>query len=372
MKKILIICLTLVLLTGCTTGAKDTYTKYESRSSEVGFDTLVTFLAYTKTEKEFDTYFETVKQEFIHYNSLFDRYNDYEGINNIKTINDQAGIAPVKVDPEIIEMIEIAKEYSELSNGYFDITLGAVLDIWHEYREEGIVLNSEDEYGRVPTMDMLKEAEQYTGWQFVEIDKEASTVYLNHTRAKLDVGAIAKGYATEKVALRLEKDGVEYAVVSGGGNVRTINTKADGTPWAIGVEKPSLIVKGESLDIFSIPTSTSIVTSGDYQRYYIGPDDVRYSHLIDPHTLMPATNFQSVTIITPDSGAADALSTAVYMMSYDEAQEFIKKFNDAHPDQKIDAVWVLEGDEPNDWQHVDGFSLTMTETLKQYSKLNKQ
>lgn len=372
MKKLLLLCLSFVLLTGCTTGEANTYTKHESLSSELGFDTVVTFLAYTKTEKEFDAYFDTVKQQFIHYNQLFDRYNDYEGVNNIKTINDQAGIAPVKVDAEIIEMIEISKEYSELTNGYFDITLGAVLDIWHDYREEGIALNSENKPGNVPSMEMLEEAKQYTGWQFVEIDKQASTVYLNHERAKLDVGAIAKGYATEKVALKLEEEGAEYAVVSGGGNVRTINTKADGTPWAIGVEKPSLVVKGESLDIFSVPRTISIVTSGDYQRYYIGPDDVRYSHLIDPNTLMPANEFQSVTIVTPNSGAADALSTAVYMMTYEEAQAFITRFNEKYPDETIDAVWILEGDEPKEWEHIDGFSITMTENLKQYSKHHKQ
>lgn len=367
MKKIILI-LALFALTGCAKPADSSYQRYSARTTEVGFDTVITFLAYTKSEKEFQTLFETVKSGYAHYNKLFDRYNDYPGIANIKTINDNAGIKPISVDPVITTMIGLAKEYAELSDGYFDISLGPVLDLWHDYREKGIVLNGEEKLGEIPSMDALKKANQYVGMKFVEIDQAANTIFLNDTHARIDVGAIAKGYATELIAQKLEKEGVTNAVISGGGNIRTINQKPDNQPWAIGIEKPSPVVKNDSLDIFKIPESMSIVTSGDYQRYYYGPDNVKYSHLINKDTLMPAQTYQSLTVITKDSGMADALSTALYMMPHDQGVAFIDAFNTRFPERKIDAVWIREGDEPKSWYHKDGFSFTMSPNLERYSK----
>ena len=367
MKKLRLI-LALFVLTGCAKPADTTYQRYSARTTEVGFDTVITFLAYTKSEQEFQAIFETVKSEYAHYNKLFDRYNDYPGIANIKTINDNAGKNPIKVDPAITTMITLAKEYAEISEGYFDISLGPVLDIWHDYREKGIVLNGEEKLGEIPSMAALNEANKYVGMKFVDINQAQNTIFLNDVHARIDVGAIAKGYATELIAQKLEKEGVTNAVISGGGNIRTINQKPDNQPWAIGIEKPSLVVKNDSLDIFKIPESMSIVTSGDYQRYYYGPENVKYSHLVNKDTLMPAQTYQSLTVITKDSGMADALSTALYMMPHEKGIAFINDFNTRFPDRKIDAVWIHEGDTPAAWYHKDGFSFTMTKNLEAYSK----
>lgn len=367
MKKILLALLALTL-TGCASAPKDTLQRFSARTTEVGFDTVITFMAYTKDENEFNEYFDVVKDLYISYNKLFDRYNDYEAINNIKTINDAAGVAPVKVDKPIIDMLLLAKEYTEITNGYFDVSLGAVLDIWHDYREEGELLNAEGKDGLIPTLEELQEAKKYTGMQFVEIDSVANTVFLTHKNTRLDVGAIGKGYATELIAKRLEELGVKHAIVSGGGNIRTIGTKPGNEPWAIGIEKPSLVVKNESLDIFKIPHSTSIVTSGDYQRYYFGPEGIKYSHLINKDTLMPATNFASLSIITKDSGLADILSTAVYMMPYEVGLEFINSYNAKYPENTIEAVWIKEGTNESTWIHKDDFSFIMTPGLEPYSK----
>lgn len=367
MKKLIILVSALMILSGCTSQPKKD-TVYSGRSTESGFDTTITFLATTETEKEFNNYFEMVKKEFSYYNQLFDKYNDYEGINNIKTINDNAGIAPVEVDPLIIEMLLLSKEYTEISNGYFDITFGAVLEIWHDYREEGIKLNGEGKPGKTPSMEELEEAKKYTGWSFVEIDESNNTVYLNHERAALDVGAIAKGYATELVALTLEAEGLKHALVSGGGNIRSIGSKLNGEPWRIGVEKPADILTQDNIEVFNFTENISMVTSGDYQRYYTNENGERISHLINPHTLMPDAYFRSVTIVTPNSSEADALSTALYMMSYEEAMDFLERYNTTYPDRSIDVLWIGEGIE--DWQQVDGFSLHYTDNLK--DRINKK
>lgn len=363
MKKILIL-IAVLLLTGCSTKKQDTL--FSQSTTESGFDTHIELYASVDTQKEFDKYFEITKKEFWAYHQLFDKYNNYEGINNIKTINDQAGKAPVKVDPIIIDMLKSAVEYTELSEGYFDVTLGAVLEIWHDYREEGMLLNAEGKPGEVPPMEALEEAAQFIGLKYLEIDEENQTVYLTHERASLDVGAIAKGYATERVALTLEEEGLKHAIVSGGGNIRTIGTKASGTPWAIGVEEPSDYPLGTSLEVFTFPSSISVVTSGDYQRYYTVQDDKRMSHLINPHTLMPKDQFRSVTIFTPDSSQADALSTAVYMMDYEEALDFKERFNEKYPDKAFEIFWV--SDKETSWDEVKGYYVKMTDQLKEHLK----
>ncbi len=366
MKKLLLALLAMTL-TGCANAPKDTLQRFSARTTEVGFDTVITFMAYAENESEFNEYFDVVKNEYTYYNNLFDRYNDYDGINNIKTINDNAGIKPVVVEKPIMDMIVLAKKYTEITEGYFDISLGAVLDIWHEYREEGELLNAEGKDGRVPDIALLQEAKQYTGMEYVEINEADSTIYLTHPRARLDVGAIGKGYATELIAQKIESLGIKHAIISGGGNIRTINTKPDNQAWAIGIEKPSLVVKNESLDIFSIPHSTSIVTSGDYQRYYFGPDEVKYSHLINKDTLMPADTYSSLSIVTKDSGMADALSTAIYMMPYEKGLTFIEQFNTKYPESHISAVWIDE-DKNDKWIEKDEFYYTMTKDLESYSK----
>ena len=215
-------------------------------------------------------------------------------------------------------------------------------------------------------MEILEEANQFTGWKFVEIDTTNNTVYLTHPRTKLDVGAIAKGYATELVALTLEEEGLKHAMVSGGGNIRTIGTKKSGTPWAVGVEEPSDFPLGSSLDVFTFDHSMSIVTSGDYQRYYTVENDERMSHLINPHTLMPQELFRSVTIFTPNSSHADALSTAVYMMTQEEALTFKTKFEDKYPDETFGIFWVSETE--TTWNQVKDFYVDMTPDLVPHSR----
>lgn len=366
MKKILSIVLVGLLLVGCGTKEPESeYTRYTNQTLTAGFDTVMTLLAYTKTKDDFDDYFDMMRNEFIHYNELFDRYNSYTGVNNIKTINDNAGIAAVEVDQEIISMLLLARTYSEISS-YFDITLGAMLEIWHDYREAGELKNAEGLEGEIPSLEILEEAMAFTGWDKVEIDETNHTVFLTEKGMSLDVGAIAKGYATEKVALKLEAEGLEFGIVSGGGNIRTINTRADGASWAIGIQEPSVLSTAENIDVISIPHSVSVVTSGDYQRTFTGPNGESFSHLINPKTLFPATNFRSVSVIMKDSGAADALSTALFMMTYEEGQDFAQRYNQDHPDDQIGVFWIVD-DNP-DWYQQGDYSFNMTDNLKEYSR----
>lgn len=337
MKKfVVVLLLILSSFSGCQ--KEKELTLYNKSSLNAGFDTIFQLVGYAYSEEEFDEYFQTMVSEAYRYHQLYDKYHEYEGINNIYTINENAGIAPVKVEQEIIDLLLLSKEWTEKTDGIFDITFGAVLSIWHDYREEGKALNSEGKYGYIPSTGRLEEAAQYTGWDFIEIDEEKQTVYISDSRLSLDVGAVAKGYTVEKIAQLLEEAGFIYGNVNGGGNVRIINHKPDGTAWKVGVDIPD--AAGE-IEVFKLPQSNSVVTSGDYARYYIVEGDIRLQHIIDTRTLFPAQNARSVTIVYPDSGIADILSTVLTVLDYDEGVAFINQYNSTHPEQEVGALWIF-------------------------------
>jgi thiamine biosynthesis lipoprotein len=306
-------------------------TRFEADSLEY-FDTATKLIGYAETQEEFEKDADFVFKEIKTYHQLFDIYNDYEGINNIKTINDNAGIAPVQVDQKLIDMLLFSKEIHDLTDGSVNIAFGSVLGIWHDYREQAI--NSPGD-AKVPPMADLVAASQYTDISKLIIDEQAGTVYLEDRNMRLDVGAIAKGYAVEQVADDSQKiAGIDSLLISLGGNVRSIGVKdAKGTPWSVGVQDPQEEAGTAILHSLNL-VDKSMVTSGDYQRYYI-LDGVRYHHIIDPRTLMPADHFRSVTVVVEDSGLADGLSTGAFILPLDEAKALIEKVAGA------EAVFVL-------------------------------
>lgn len=358
MKKLKIMLAGVLLLCGCS--SNKTLTKHNEQMFDVGFDTVVQLLAYTESDEQYASYQAQLKKEFLYYNALFDRYHTYEGVNNIKTINDQAGIAPVKVDQEIIDLLKQAKEYSELSDNQYDVSFGAVLEIWHNYRtqatEEGILA--------IPHKADLENAKQHTGWDKVEIDEQKQTVYINDPEASIDLGSAAKGYATEMVARKLSEAGLANAIINAGGNVRIIGEKPDADAWSVGIQLPSN-TENASLATVYIDKDKSFVTSGDYQRAYEF-DGVMYHHIIDPHTLFPARHMRSVTVVTDDSGIADILSTTLFTLSYEEGIALLTQLQETGLD--IEAIWVFDETtgvpEGIDLQQSGTYQLAITDGLK--------
>jgi thiamine biosynthesis lipoprotein len=188
-------------------------------------------------------------------------------------------------------------------------------------------------------MERLTEASRHTDIQSVVIDEEASTVYLEDPGMRLDVGAVAKGYALEQVAQYFEKRGTQSLLISVGGIIRAIGGKlAAGTNgdrrWTIGIENPDKA--SEQRELFSVRIDgLSVVSSGVYERYYT-VDGVPYHHIIDPSTLMPADFFAQVTILCRDSGLGDALSTAVFNMPLERGRAFIDRM------AGVEACWVMK------------------------------
>lgn len=349
---LLAIMLTISNFSGCKAQVKSKYNKYDGSFFEA-FNTITRVVGYTKSEQEFNSYFEKIQTSFQRFHKLYDIYNDYEGINNIKTINDNAGIKPVKVDREIIDLLLFAKDWYKQTGGYTNIAMGPVLRIWHEYREEG---RNDPENAKLPPTKELKDAARYTDIEKVIVNTENSTVFLQDKRMSLDVGAVAKGYATEVIAKEIMAEGFQSGIINAGGNVRVLGKPLDGIRerWGIGVQDPdkSIISDDDNLLDTLFVNNESIVSSGDYQRYYIVDNKIIH-HLIDPQTLMPGEYYRAVTVVTENSGIADFLSTTIYLMPYAQSRALVESL------EGVDAIWIMP----------DG-KIEATEGMKEMMKSN--
>lgn len=295
------------------------------------FDTITEIVAYTKSKDEFSKMTSLIHDELEIYHQLYDKYNSYDGINNIKTINDNAGKEPIKVDQRVIDLLKFCMESFELSDGAVNIGMGSVLEIWHNHREQGI----EDPLNAtLPPMEMLEEAYKHTNLDMLIIDEASSTVFLADSDMRLDVGAVAKGYATEQVVKYAISKGYTDFLLSVGGNVRAAGGKGkEKAPWSVGVMNPDK--KSEKTSIFALALNDlSLVSSGNYERYYTVNDKI-YHHIIDPDTLMPSEYFVAVSVVCEDSGMADVLSTTIYNMPYEKGLTLIEGL------ENTEALWIL-------------------------------
>lgn len=325
-----------LLLSGCES-PHSTYTKYTDSFFDT-FDTVMTVVIYSESQEEFEFYLEKIKARFRELHELYDIYNNYEGINNLKTINDSAGLEPVKVRKEILDLVLFAKEWCRLTDGTFNVAMGSVLRIWHDYRQEGL---HDPSIARLPSKTELREAGKYTDIDKVIVDLENSTVFLADGKMSLDVGAVAKGYATEIVVKEMIALGLKSAMFSAGGQIRTIGKPLDGIRerWGVGIHDPKQsILQDEGLLDVIFFNDASVANSGGYQRYYV-VDGKAYHHIIDPDTLMPANYYDLVTVLSADSGVADILSTALFVLPYEKGLSLIENVDEA------EALWVMPNGE---------------------------
>jgi len=335
MKKKAALLLTAVILiitmAGCSA---EKYQKYTD-SFFGTFDTYTTVVGYAKSQEEFDRYFKQIESRMEEMHKLFDKYNSYDGINNKRTINDNAGVKPVEVDQEIIDLIEFCKEWYDKTSGKTNIAMGPVLEIWHDYFDQASYDPSDT---AIPPMDELEKAARFTDLDKVIVDKEKHTVYLTEKGMSLDVGAVAKGFATEIIVKEIKEAGFSSGILSPGGNIRTIGQPLDGTrdKWGIGIQNPDKPVVNDAentLDTVYVKDA-AVVSSGDYQRYYIH-EGKRIHHIIDPDTLMPGENFRAVTVVANDAAVADFMSTTLFLLTYEEGLDLINSLSD------IEAIWVM-------------------------------
>ncbi len=297
------------------------------------FDTATTIIGYEETQEEFDQVCEEIKTLLSEYHRLFTIYNRYEGLNNLVTVNElvDGKHIVVTVDKKIIDMLTFAKEMHHKTQGNVNIAMGSVLKLWHIYRSDGLDNPANAE---LPPMEKLLEASKHTNIDDLIIDAENNTVFLADPLMSLDVGAIAKGYAVEEIAKHLESKGITGYILNVGGNVRTIGM-ADKEKWKVGIENPDTENKDKPFIEYLKLSGESVVTSGSYQRYYV-VDGKAYHHIIDPQTLMPGIKYRSVSVLTNDSGLGDSMSTALFIMDYEDGKKLIESIDG------VEAMWVLQ------------------------------
>ncbi len=320
-----LLCATAFLLAGCA-AAKEPQ-RYEQTFFDV-FDTVTMVVIYDTSETDAAARIQEAHELLTEYHRLYDIYHTYDGMNNLCTVNENAGAAPVAVDEKILDLAAFAKDMDALTDGRLNVAMGSVLAIWTDYREAGL---EDPDNAALPPMELLEQAAEHMDIDDIVIDRAAGTLYLADADMRIDVGAIAKGYAVEQVMEQMKSEGVTSMLLSAGGNVCAIGTRPDGTNWQVGIQDP---YSGGYLKVVNVD-GRSLVTSGTYERYYT-VDGEDYHHIIDPATLMPSTYYDSVSVLTEDSGLADALTTGLFSMPLDEGMALVESLDG------VEALWVSQ------------------------------
>ncbi len=304
-----------MLLSGCTQERQ----VYQTVFLDV-FDTVTTLRGYDISEEAFQAHAQQVHQMLTYYHRLFDIYTDYPG--GLKQINDNAGLSPIKVEQPVIALLNDCKRDYVLTDGRVNVAMGSVLSLWHDAREAGL---ADPAHAALPDGDALQEAARHISFDTVIIDETAGTVYLSDRFQRLDVGAVAKGWSAQQVIQQLP----EGYMLNVGGNVCTRGSKPDGSSWNIAVQSPE--ADRGNLCVVKL-AGQSLVTSGDYQRSYT-VDGRRYHHIIDPDTLTPGTYWRSVSVLAQDSGLADCLSTALFLLPLEQGEALAAQL-------QVEVMWV--------------------------------
>lgn len=317
-KKLLLFCLSLIclFLSSCKTRNVMPISK-----TGFNFDTVIAITIYdSSNEALLDSCFELAD----YYESIFSKTKSGSDVYNI---NHAHGM-PTEISSETIDLISIALKYANLTNGIVDPTIGGVSDLWDFHKQDR---KSESEISNVPPSDSdIKEAVCHVNYENIQLS--GNTVTITDPDTNIDLGFIAKGYIADKIKEYLLSEGVTSAIINLGGNVLTIGSKPDGSPYTIGIQEP-FEQSGTALTTLSIKDK-SVVTSGIYERYFYYNNEL-YHHILDTNTGYPVTtDLLGVSIISDSSTDGDALSTACLALGYEKSLELINSL------ENIEALFI--------------------------------
>ena len=228
-------------------------------------------------------------------------FTTFDESSQTNLINRNAGIAPVKVDREMYDLIERSKKISALTQGAFDITYGSIdKRLW----------NFDKTMTSLPDPQTAKQLVRLINYRNVILDEKNCSVFLKEKGMRIGFGGIGKGYAAEKAKSLLQQKGVKSGIINAAGDLTAWGYQPNGKPWTIGIADPD--TKRQAFSFLEI-TNTSIATSGNYEKF-VFIDGKKYSHTIDPKTGLPVRGIKSVTIICPNAEIADAMATPVMIM----------------------------------------------------------
>jgi thiamine biosynthesis lipoprotein len=310
----------------------------ELTSDEFLMDTLISISTYGTDTDFLQKAMEKAFQEMRRIADLTNRFplsgTTAAALSDVVSINENAGIKPVVVDKDVFKMLQLAQAYNRLTEGAFDVTIGPLMDLWGFGREKQ----------KVPTAGELEQVLTLVDSEKLILNQEEQSAFLSEKGMSLDLGAVAKGYAVEKAAQVLRKEGVEKALINAGGNIRVIGEKVKRQPWKIGIQDPR--DSSALIGILSLEDEAT-ATSGDYNRM-IKIAGKNYHHLLSPQTGCPVGYNMGVTVVTRDAGQADLLSTALFLLEPQQALELVAKLSETEvvivtADQKILVSPGLQG-----------------------------
>lgn len=241
--------------------------------------------------------------------------------SDVYKINHAKGKA-VRVDPETAAVIRHGLGYSKESGGLFDITVGALTSLW----------NIEGEHPTVPPEDRIRAAMKTIDYRNVVVS--GNTVTLKNPDARIDLGGVAKGFIADRLKAFLLSNGVHRGIVNLGGNVVVLGSKAENTPWIVGVQQP---FQGKNEDVgYLYVTDKSVVTSGIYERYFVQNGKL-YAHILDPRTGYPVeNNLSSVTIVSDESKQGDGLSATCFLLGVEKATRLVESLHN------VEAIFITK------------------------------
>ncbi len=298
------------------------------------FDTVITITLYDSSDKTLlDSCFELAD----YYEHIFSK--TING-SDIYRINNSNGM-PTEVSPETIELLSVVLQYSELTNGIVDPTIGGVSALWDFHKQNSdsdTQGNSDTDFNTIqtpPEHSLITDAIAHTDYTNIKIHD--NTVTLTDPYAHIDLGFIAKGYIADRIKDFLISEGITSAIINLGGNVLTIGSKPDSSAFNIGIQEP-FAKTGTAITVVS-STDCSVVTSGIYERYF-NYDNKLYHHILNTKTGYPVeTDLLGVTIISDNSVDGDALSTACLALGYKPALELIESI------EGIEALFITNDGE---------------------------
>jgi thiamine biosynthesis lipoprotein len=280
--------------------------------ARVSMGSEVRLTAWTDDEPRAVRAFERAFDEFDRLDRLLSVWKDG---SDVLRVNAEAGHAPVKVSPETLEVLRLARQVSEWTGGKFDVTFGAMSGLWKfDHDQDNKIPRPEDIRRQLPLID----------YRAIDVDPEAATVLLRRAGMRLHFGGIGKGYAVDRAAAILRGEGVTDFLIQSGGDLYAGGSRGD-RPWRTGIRDP----RGPADRIFSAMNvhDETFSTSGDYERYFM-QDGRRYHHILDPDNGQPAMGCRSVTIVAKQAVLADGLSTGVFILGPRAGMALIEKLPD--------------------------------------------
>jgi len=258
-----------------------------------------------------------VIQEVLVLIDRLEKIMSYYGIaSQVSQINKQAGKAWVSVDPELFLVIKESHRYARLTNGLFNITVAALISLWQH----------SGKCGQIPSHSFIEDALTKVDYEDILIDEQNRKIKLRQEGQKIDLGGIAKGYTANQVIQYYRQKGLHSAMINLGGNVALFGKRKDGKLWQVGIQDPDR-ERGQCLATIAV-SDTSVVTSGDYERFFL-EDDRYYHHILNPFTGYPAdSKLRSVTVIHPDAMLADVLSTTLFISGLEKGIKMLRCFAD--------------------------------------------